>query len=249
MLYLICNILHIWNRLWGILMIVKANLTEQVYTLLRDKIVQRQLAPGERIHIDALAREWDISRTPIRDALTRLASEGFVTVVARRATFVSRVSAKEFIDLLDLRLGLEMWAARKSCENLDDADLQHLTNLHQQMIEAVAEFDKDPYHQYLSFGRLNQDFHGTIVRAGGNEKLFETYRSVDGATQIQRVIYPVPKEILQQSNIEHGRILEALCKKDWPEVQQAITAHIETVKQDVLRGLELLGESPGGSDR
>jgi len=223
----------------------KLGITDQVYLLLHDRIVRRVLLPGERVYIDLLAQELGVSRTPIRDALTRLASEGLISILPRKGTFVSRPSAKEFLDLLDVRLGLELWAAGKGIGRLSEADLQTLVGLQEEMVEAVARLEESPFEHYMSFVELNQQFHGVIVQSSGNEKLVETYRSIDSAAQIQRVIFPVPKETLDRSNGEHAQILAAVQVRDWPSVEHAITAHVETVKKDVLQSLELLAEQNG----
>lgn len=224
------------------LLINKVSIADQVYALLLDRIVRRVMIPGERVHIDALAEELGVSRTPIKDALARLESEDLISVIPRRGTFVTRPSAKEFLDLLDVRLGLELWGSRKSLEKLSEADLRRLRGLHEGMVASVAQYGKSPYECYSSFVELNQGFHGTIVQASGNGKLSETYRSIDMAAQIQRVIFPVPEETLVRSNQEHAQILEALGKRDWPSLEHAIITHVETIKQDVLQGIKSLPE-------
>jgi len=217
----------------------KLGITDQVYILLRDRILRRVLLPGERVHIDLLAQELGVSRTPIRDALTRLAGEGLISILPRRGTFVSRPSAKEFLDLLDVRLGLESWAAAKTVERLSEADLQTLAGLQEEMVEAVARLEESPFEHYMSFVELNRQFHRTIVQSSGNEKLSAIYQSIDSAAHVQRVVFPVPKKTLDRGNDEHAEIVAALRARDWPRLEQAITIHVETLKQDLLQNLVL----------
>lgn len=99
-------------------------LSEQVNDLLLEWIVNARLEPGQRLRESALAEELGVSRTPVREALKRLAADGFVTATARRGVYVSEIDRQRLEEILEVRYLLEMYAAERGVERISQEELR-----------------------------------------------------------------------------------------------------------------------------
>jgi GntR family transcriptional regulator, vanillate catabolism transcriptional regulator len=138
---------------------------------LKEMILREELAPGERVTEAGLAERMGVSRTPVRNVLPRLASEGFLRPVGKRGFVVAAFSERETFEALDLRSSLEGWAARTLAERGADADT--LAALDACLAQGDALFDK--HHLTLEdeqqYGVMNEAFHRKIVEACGSPLL------------------------------------------------------------------------------
>lgn len=207
-------------------------LWEQVRDRLREDILAGRLEPGTELSEVALARDFGISRGPLREALGRLASEGLVTVTPRRGAVVTQLSRQEFIDAYQVREALETLAVRLAVPQISDAEVAHLWELCELMARAARE------NQVRLFFDTNNSFHEALVRGSRNQKLHEVHRMLVG----QMVPY-LPRSLelrgnLEQSVAEHEAILAAIEARDADRAAELLAEHIE-VPQRVL-------ESDGG---
>src|SRR6187402_2520543 len=135
-------------------------LYEEVAELLRQRIFRRELEPGSWIDEMKLAEEYGISRTPLREALKVLATEGLVTMKVRRGAYVTEVSDKDLSDVYHLLSLLESDAAGVVAQRATDAEIKELQALHDQLEKAVADTDR--------FFVLNERFHMRLLEIAGN---------------------------------------------------------------------------------
>src|SRR5262252_61898 len=133
--------------------IVRRSLHDEVASRVRDMIIEGALAPGARIYEEQLAKTLGVSRTPMREALKTLASEGLIELAAARGALVKRFSPKDVRDMLDVLAVLESFAARLACKEASDEQIAELRALHDRM----AAFFKAKNR--LEYYKLNQDFH------------------------------------------------------------------------------------------
>jgi DNA-binding GntR family transcriptional regulator len=207
-------------------------LWEQVRDRLREDVLAGRLEPGTELSEVALAREFGISRGPLREALGRLASEGLVTVTPRRGAVVTQLSRQEFIDAYQVREALETLAVRLAVPLMSDAEVAHLRELCELMARAARE------GEVRLFFDTNNIFHEALVRGSRNRKLHEVHQLLVG----QMAPY-LPRSLelrgnLEQSVAEHEAILAAIEARDVERAAQLLAEHIE-VPQRVL-------ESDGG---
>jgi DNA-binding GntR family transcriptional regulator len=215
-------------------------LWEQVRDRLREDVLAGRLAPGTELSEVALAREFGISRGPLREALGRLASEGLVTITPRRGAVVTQLSRQEFIDAYQVREALETLAVRLAVPLMSDAERAHLHELCELMARAARD------NQVRLFFDTNNSFHEALVRASRNQKLYEVHRVLVG----QMAPY-LPRSLelrgnLQRSVEEHEEILAAIDARDPDRASQLLAEHIE-VPQRVLEsepGQALFREDP-----
>jgi len=220
--------------------LTRTDLTEQTYQVLKDRILKRQLLPGERISVDDVARGLGVSRTPVTDALKRLASEGLVEIVPRRGTFVSGLTADEVQEWFDIRLMIELYAAEclLSREELG-AFLVKVAVPIQEMRRSV---NQNGYNDYMAFMDADRDFHLALVSSAGNEHLTRIYTNLNVHIQVARAHHLDSVENAQQAQQEHDAIFRAFQSRDPDEIRRALQVHIGNVK---CRILEVLGARGG----
>lgn len=210
-------------------------LSEKVYLILRKKILSHELKFGEKVLMDEIASQLGVSRTPVKDAVNRLALEGLVEKVARRGTFVTTLTLRDVAELFDLRLLLELYAAEKVLENSRVELLSAEMEKCMANIDRAANSDDPDYDAYMSW---NRNLHLSLIRLADNNRLLQMYKSLNIHLQVARVHYSHSIEDVAQTQQEHQVIYEAFENGNWEQVKRAISTHINNVKTEVLKTLE-----------
>ncbi len=215
------------------------DLTEQTYGVLKDQILRRQLEPGEKISVDDIAHALGVSRTPVTDALKRLAGEGLVDIKPRRGTFVSELTARDVEELFDIRLLIELYAAetiiQDGCKEALLAELEHPIAV---MRQATVD---DDYGDYEAFIEGDRQLHHTLVMMTENHRLIEMYSELNVHMHVARAHYLNSVENARQAQQEHEAILAAFQSGDLPLVTKELGTHIINVKTRILELLEARG--------
>lgn len=216
------------------------DLTEQTYKVLKDRILRRQSRPGEKISVDEVAQKLGVSRTPVTDALKRLAGEGLVEIVPRRGTFVTELTTRDVTELFDIRMMTELYAAEVVlASGRVEQFLQEIKELMADMEQAVVN---DDYGDYEAFIASDRDLHLTLVRLTGNQHLFRIYSGMNVHMQVARAHYLNSVEEARQAQREHETIVDAFRRRNLEEAKDALRAHISHVKARIL---EILDEQGG----
>ncbi|MFM0277751.1 GntR family transcriptional regulator [Paraburkholderia sediminicola] len=204
-------------------------LHHQVTEVLRDKIVDGILRPGTPISERELCEELGVSRTPLREALKVLASEGLVQLFRNRGAIVSPISVEMIEDKLAVIAALEGFAVRQVCLQATNDQLKDLENLSRQF---SRQFDSGKPEQYFD---LNQSFHHRLVEMTGNSVLIDMHSLLSRHVRRPRmegVRHHVPTaEVLE----EHEAILKALLARDAVSAQAAVERHLRRVAQTVVQ--------------
>ena len=197
--------------------IQRESLEEQVYARLRSSIIDRAIQPGQRIPVDRLAQELGISRTPILNALKRLAQERVVDCLSRRGIYVRRFSKREMARLFEVREALEGMAVRLAAPRIPPTEVRRLSAL-------FRGFDGAPSpaaaRRYIERDR---HFHWRLVELAGNEQLMAALDSVNMMFFAYQdgVVRPSAETVP-----EHRAILEALSRHDPGASEAAMRLHI-----------------------
>jgi DNA-binding GntR family transcriptional regulator len=196
-------------------------LREQVCDHLREQILSSQLRPGQELSELALANELKVSRGPIREALSRLASEGLVKVTPRRGAVVAELTDEEFLEAYQVREALETLGVRLAVPRIEADQLEHLRELHAEMVDQVAKGEVNEFFE------SNAAFHQQIIDASGNQKLRELYRLL--MAQMGRYLARslTLRGTIDRSAPEHEEILAAIEAGDPDRAARALAAHIE----------------------
>lgn len=212
-------------------------LRERILSAIRAAIVNGQIRQGTRIMEPELAERFGISRTPIREAIRQLESEGLISVIPRKGAIVAFISPQDVSNFYELKMILEGHAARLAAKNLTENDLTKMETVNRQ-IEA-ASVKKNP-------GRvldLHNEFHEIFLRACGNDKLHAIVQSLDMQFQPYRLIPAMPGRV-KGSIRQHTEIIEAFRRKDAARAEELVRKDALYGKNLLLRKLAKVGPSP-----
>lgn len=211
------------------------NMTDAVYASLREAILSREFAPGQRIDVDGLRQQLGVSRTPLKDALNRLAMEGLIRVVPRQGTFVTALGPDEMADICDVRGVLEQYAVERGILQITPAHLQRM-RAHVQGLRDALDAD-GKCRDHLAFVAHDHGFHRVIVEAAGSPKLEEVYEALNVHIQVARVYYMDADKRIDQVCAEHHAILRAYEARDVEAAKAAMAIHLATAKQAAVERL------------
>ncbi len=204
------------------------SLGEWAYEVILDRLLSREIAPGATLQERTLGDALRISRTPIREALTRLEAEGFVTRHAGRLLMAREIPARELMEIFQVRMMLEVEAVSLAIPNIDSGKLVMLRKLFESQ-------RKRP----LPHGGLHWDaddlLHGTIAEAAGNATLADMIVSLRRKTRMFN-LKRMPDRF-DAGTEEHLAIIDALERHDERQARRAMVTHIENSRQGVLKVL------------
>jgi DNA-binding GntR family transcriptional regulator len=226
----------------------RGSVSDEAYSKIVDLILTRELRPGERTSVNLLADRLGLGKTPIKEAITRLQTEGVLTVVGRSGTTVRKINAEEARQLFALRRVLEEFGADEIVRNITQSDISSLQRLLKEL--RATSFDQsDMIRSSANFVRANVAFHSIIVSAAANPFLSRLYSQIQ--IQAQIVTYLLhrgydPKAARRRQE-EHEEIVAALEERDARRLKRALRSHAETSENVILRSLESFAEAPKGS--
>jgi DNA-binding GntR family transcriptional regulator len=201
-------------------------LRDRIAEMVRESIIDGRIRPGERLVEPDLASRLGVSRTPLREALLQLDSEGFVVVTPRRGAVVSELSIDDARETYLVKGALESLAARLACENITDDELESLAEIHDRMTRLASVKSRDN-RRIL---QLNSEFHSSVCSASRVEKLIQYVRILRSQTLRYNYIYLSVMQHLSASLREHTRILEALGRRDGNAAERLVRAHEDAAR-------------------
>lgn len=194
-------------------------LYQEVAELLRQRIFNRELAPGSWIDELKLAEEYGISRTPLREALKVLATEGLVTMKVRRGAYVTEVSERDLADVYHLLALLESDAAGVVAIEATAAQLKELTALHKELEKSVAQRER--------FFELNEAFHMRLLEIANNRWRDQMVADLRKVMKLNRHNSLLKSGRIQESLAEHQVIMAALLARNAAATVHAMQAHFK----------------------
>ena len=209
--------------------IVRATLHDEVVTRLRDMIHEGALVPGERVPERHLCELFGISRTPLREALKVLASEGLIVLLPNRGARIAKLTRKDMEDMFEVMGSLEALAGELACRHIDDAQLAEIRALHFEMLAQHARRDLQAYF------RLNQQIHEAIVRAAANPVLAAMYHSLSGRVRRARYMANMSRQRWDEALHEHELILKALEARDSEALGPMLRDHLRHKATEIVR--------------
>lgn len=187
------------------------NTKTKIYTEVRRSIIMGHHKPGERLHVEELAKHYNTSITPIRDTLQRLNQEGLVTIKPRSGYFITQITLKELRDIFALRNILELAALELAVDRITEDQLMELRNVH----EGYTGDDDEAYDRYTE---ENRRFHYLLAKASGNLEIAQTLgRLLDRLARFMVIRHA--GKTLQET---HARILTGLQNRDLSAAKQSL---------------------------
>lgn len=197
---------------------------------LRARIISGDLEPGALIPETSLAEEFNVSRTPVREALKELQMEGLVHIRPRVGTFVHEPTRREIVEMFQIKESLEGLAAGLMARRGAVPELDVLQRNVDESDAAAAAGDSDRYAQLVG------EFHRTLIHGADNSKLTETYVWLMNQLAYERLVVKTvadPKR-LTESDQEHHRVLEAIRNKDPYGAEMAMRDHVHASSREAL---------------
>ncbi len=200
--------------------IAQTALYQEVAERLRQRIFAHELPPGTWIDEQALAADYGISRTPLREALKVLASEGLVTLKPRRGCYVTEISEQDLDDIFPLMAMLEGRCAYEASRRARAEDLRALEAIHGEL-ESCAQSG-----QIERFFLANQEFHRLVQELSGNRWLLQVIQDLRKVLKLTRMHSLTIEGRLEQSLVEHRVITGAILARDAGRAEQAMRDHL-----------------------
>jgi len=203
-------------------------LHEHAADRLRQMIVEGLIAPGAKLNERELAAALDVSRTPLREAIRRLAAEGLVELHPHRGAVAVQLAPQDIADTFELIAGLEGQAGELAAARITAAELAEIRALHQAMARAHARRDLPVYYRH------NAEIHERINLAAHNPVLARTWRTVNARVQVLRFRSNFDGSKWERAMQEHERMVELLAARDGPRLRRLLIAHLEHKRDAVL---------------
>ncbi len=214
----------------------KNTLNQQVYRDLLEMLLGGEIAIGEQLDERTLSEKLGVSRTPLREAITRLVREGLVEHFPFRGNYVKRWNASQVRDLYLVRKTLEILAIEIVTPKLSNEDID---NINLALIEAEDALNKG---NLRGFADADNRFHKIIVEKTGNQTLIDTLDQLSTQIQMIRTLANRDENVLERTTRERPRILDALHQRNSKMAGELMAEHIEGVSKAVISQLEKLEE-------
>ncbi len=206
------------------------DLKHWAYETIKEIILDGQIEPGGQLRTDDLAQRLKISRTPIREALLQLESEGLVRANSRVGFFVTETQRIDIQEVYEIRGLIEGYAAEKAAPLLTDEDLALIDGEQQKAIDAVARDD------LLEFNRHEVALHEFLIKRACNQRLLKMTESLKDLTHRERMYALKSHENVELSLQEHQRLIAALHDRDGDRAGRCMREHLRNVN-DRLQAL------------
>ena len=210
---------------------VRAALYDEVVQRLRQMILEGELAPGSRVPERILCEQLGISRTPLREALRALTSEGLIDMAPHRGATVSKLSASDLDNMFEVMEALEALSGELACERITDMGIAQVKRLHNEMLKHYKRRDRPEYF------RFNQLIHETLVQAAGNAVLSSVYAALGARIRRARYMANLSEERWHQAVEEHEMILAALISRDAAQLGTLLKDHLRHKRQSLNAAL------------
>jgi DNA-binding GntR family transcriptional regulator len=204
---------------------------EAAYQQIRHAILKGEFPPAAPLSEYQLAAQFQLSRTPVREALTRLEQEGMVRTVSGHGTFVAELTPHDIMEIYEVREQLESYAARIAAQRMDAEGLRKLENIIVQMHEgAAAGYAKETFETDI-------DLHKTIIGSTQNSRMVAILATLDDQMHRIRSMWPRKPRWLDGTLAEHSAIVKCIVGRDPVGAEEAMRKHLRFSCEHAIRFL------------
>jgi DNA-binding GntR family transcriptional regulator len=205
---------------------VRVRLSDKAYHLIRQRIITLELPPMSALDEQALMEELQLGRTPIREALQRLAAENLVSIVPRRGMFVADISLTDLQQVFELRMMLEGFCARLAARRASERQLDEMQRL-------ISELDRVADNDRRALMIIDEDFHELLYQASENEFLADTLRRLHALSF--RIWHLVLDRVggVRGAMEQHVEITKALQARDEEQAEALLQEHIYEFQHEI----------------
>ncbi|MBM7716863.1 GntR family transcriptional regulator [Siminovitchia sp. FSL H7-0308] len=207
------------------------------YNLIKDAIITGRFEPGKRLTEEALAEEYHVSRTPIREAIKKLENDGLVTPL-KRGVIVRTFTKDDIRQIYDLRALLESYVASEAAFYRSDEDLWKMKESNSLYKKAIDQYTEADISSIKKIVQANKQFHQAILSAAKNEHLGFHLAKVVVVPLVFRSFYSYHDRQLYRSYEVHNTIMEAIRNQEFERAKSAMQEHVYGARDHVLTFLE-----------
>lgn len=214
------------------------NIKEKVYSLLKEMIINREFTPNEPLDAYEIAKSLGISRTPVRDALSMLDSDGFVKTIPRKGTFVAGLYEKDIREIYDARKMVELFTIEKGFTYLKE-NISELNKI----IEKINNiYDSNENEVDNIIQNINLEFHAVIVRSSNNIKIINYYENLIALLGATRTIYNYlpDQERKRYAYRDHIELINFIDKGNLNSAKELLANHIEYTLNHLLKTIKII---------
>jgi len=205
-----------------------APLAKMAYDALRSSILTNNLTSDVIYNEKALAEQLGISRTPVREALLELSSQGLVSFLPRKGVMVNKFSREDIEEIFELRYVIELASVKKICRTWKGDELSAL----EQCLEKQKQL-LDQVENPITFMEIDRNFHVAISRLTGNGRMVSIIQNIRDILQLMGIRALTARGRMKEVIVEHSNILDAIRKRDVEEALLHMTVHLDQSKSAV----------------
>lgn len=200
--------------------LVTESITDQIYKIIKDKILLQEIEVGEKIDTKNIAKEHDISVMPVRDALKKLASQGLVENKSRVGFFVRTFTEKEIENIMEMRSMYEVYCLKNHMNNIDKKELKSLY----ETINCTSEASRK------KFDEIDTKFHDLLIEASSNDYLIKNYNQIKDLILLFKHL---DAKRMKLANKEHCQLIESILNKNRKQAVEKLKEHINNVTYSI----------------
>lgn len=208
------------------------NLGDQVYDIIKNKIICHEIKPGERIIDKHLADEMGVSRSLVRQAFNILEKEELITLVPRSGFYVRKISQKDVEEIYDIRKILEEYITELAVPVIPDNDIAEVDKIFE---EARKDLEKDRVEKFI---KADASLHELLINNCENERLKKIATSYNSHFVFYRLIDLSRVERAKEAYFEHREIFEAVKERDVERAVKLMGKHVENAKNIILKNFD-----------
>ncbi|MCK5539954.1 MAG: GntR family transcriptional regulator [Deltaproteobacteria bacterium] len=193
----------------------------QIADMLRDMIMTGELRHGDKVNENKLCSSLEVSKTPLREALRVLSSEGLIELVPNRGAFVTQPEFTEIKEMFDVMILLEGFCARTACEKMSPKDFVRLEKLHDRLEQKVEHSDQEGYIQ------INNQYHSLVQELAGNRSLNQIIEGLRKRILLYRFQSLNAQGRMAESIQEHRELLEVFRQRDHQKAEVLMQTHLK----------------------
>lgn len=212
--------------------ITRKSLHHELVDRLQVLIIQAELEPGSKVPEKLLCDQFGVSRTPLREALKVLASDGLVRLEPNRGAWVTQVTEDEVEEVFPVLGALEALSGELACKHITDEEIKEVCALHDQMMQSYKNRDLDAYFT------INQQIHRAILVAARNTTLTTSCQALSLRMQRARYLANMSEGRWYAAVQEHEKIRDYLAARDGPRLATTLLDHMEAKRVSVVKWLQ-----------